>query len=90
MVQIRNQEKRLEEIVPFSEVARYLSNALATSAVPAFGRSNSSHPLTSQYGPRLGEEGDISQEDSRECESLCALLSCYSYYNVVQVLMHRC
>ena len=71
VMQIRNQERRLEEVVPFAEVAKYLTNALSTSAVPAFGRSNSNHPLTAYHGPKIGEEGDISHEDNRECRSSC-------------------
>ena len=74
-MQIRNQERRLEEVVPFSEVAKYLSNALSTPAAPAFGRANSAHPPSSHYGARLAEEGDIVHEDSRECRSLCMCLT---------------
>lgn len=66
-MQIRNQERRVEEVVQFSEVAKYLSNALNSPTFPTFGRASSSaHSLPSSHHlPRLAEDVEAALDDGR-------------------------
>lgn len=67
-MQIRNQDRRFEEEVPFSEVAKYLANALNPTAPTSFNRSGSSAYTTlSLHSLRNVEETDVSgsHEDAR-------------------------
>lgn len=65
--QIRNQERRIEEVIPFSEVAKFMSNALHPATPANFGRASSSAyslPSTS-YLQKLLEEQEVTYEDTR-------------------------